>query len=424
VLWNSVERTHQWSNHLEIGLLWLWLPFRLAPSPIWLLLVQQVSCAAAALPIEAIARRSTNDRNLGLLAALAMLLTPQLVLAEIYDFHSITACAFPIALVAWGVQFDSPMSIATGALLAMSVREQMGLALAAAALAWVLRHGRRRRWRLAMALGTLGIGVFLIEVLWLIPSFAGGRAFRYVEAYGRLGGSPAAAFRFAYQHPLRLLLLPFEGGRLLYLALLACGAIPLLVMSFRSPRRAAWPLLVAAPLLLVQLFNDRKEVWNIHYQYGAAVVPLLAACAALALSDERCIPRAWRWRFACVWFGGVAVTFCAAVLVKIYGEGRPLDPEFPSSSRAVALRRVLALVPSEASVSALDRIAPHLADRPTLHNWPDGENEDRFVVLETGGMIGEPEERKLVEDGIARLRRDPNFAVRFDEAGVVLMERR
>ncbi len=270
-------------------------------------------------------------------------------------------------------------------------------------------------------LAIIGTAVFLIEVLWVIPSFAGGGTFRYAGQYGRLGGSPSAAWQFALAHPFRFLWLPFEGQRPLYLVLLACGAIPLLILSLRSPRRCAWPLLIAAPLLAVQLYNDRSVVWNIHYQYGAAVVPLLAATAGLTLpSIRRPSLRQWHAR---IWLGGVWVATCWAVLVNVYGEGRPIDPDFPHSTRASSLRRELAMIPGEASVSALDRIAPPLAHRRVLHLWPDGQDEDQFVVLEAGGMKNEPEERKLVEEGMDRLRHDDRFAVRLDEAGVLLVER-
>jgi uncharacterized membrane protein len=419
ILWNSPERVHQWSNHLELGLVWLWLPYRLAPSPIWLFLVQQISCAAAALPIESIVRRASGRPNLALMAVLAMLFTPQLMLAELYDFHSITALAFPLALLVWGVERDSWKWIAVAAVIALSVREQMGLAVAAAAGAWALRHGWRGRWPKQVGLAAVGIAVFLIEVLWLIPSFAGDRIFRYAAQYGRLGGSPAAAVRFAMLHPLRFVLLPFEGGRLLYLFLLMCGAIPLLLVALRSSRRTWWPLLIAAPLLAVQLFNDHSLAWNIHYQYGAPVVPLLAATAGLALSYLQVNEQRWHAR---IWLGGVLLTACFATFVKLYGEGRPIDPEFPSSPRALALSKVLTIVPDGATVSALDRIGAHLAHRPTLHTWPSGEDEDQFVLLEAGGMKEEPEERQLVEAGIARLRRDPRFVVRFEEAGVIAFE--
>ena len=422
-LWNSIEHSHQWSNHLEVGLLWLWLPFRYVPSPVWLFLLQQISCAACALPIEAIARHGTGDRRLGLVVALATLVSPQLLLAESYDFHSITVCAFPLALLAWGVASDSPKRMLVGALLAMSLREQMGLAFAAAAIAWLVCHGWQKRWPLAAAFVGLGIVVFLAEVLWLIPHYAGGGTFRYTTQYGRLGGSPAAALSFALHHPLRFLLLPFEGKRVLYLLVLCSGAIPLLVAAFRSARSAAWPLLIAAPLLLIQLLNDRSSLWSVHTQYGAPVVPLLAACAALALSNARCIAPPLRFWFAGVWLSATAIVASVPLSEKIYGNGRPFDPEFYASGRAAALDRMLTLVPAEVPVSALSRISPHLAHRPEIHRWPDGEAHDQFVVLQVAGLGSDVEELQASQAAAARLREDPNFRIRLDEAGVLLFER-
>jgi hypothetical protein len=42
---------HQWSAHLEIGLVPLAIPYRIAASPLWLLAAQAASCAATAIPL-------------------------------------------------------------------------------------------------------------------------------------------------------------------------------------------------------------------------------------------------------------------------------------------------------------------------------------------------------------------------------------
>src|SRR5580700_10005469 len=52
--WNSLERAHQWSTHLEPGVLWIAALYTIAPSPAWLWLTESVACAAAALPVDAI----------------------------------------------------------------------------------------------------------------------------------------------------------------------------------------------------------------------------------------------------------------------------------------------------------------------------------------------------------------------------------
>src|SRR5262245_9081767 len=66
-LWNSIERIHQWGNHLELGLLVMWLPYRVAASPLWMFALQSAACAAAAIPIETLARRALGDRRASLL---------------------------------------------------------------------------------------------------------------------------------------------------------------------------------------------------------------------------------------------------------------------------------------------------------------------------------------------------------------------
>ena len=66
-----------------------------------------------------VTRRITRDPLVGLLAAAAMLLTPQLLLAEINDFHPIVVCTLPMALIAWGIETDHRKTIALGAALAL-----------------------------------------------------------------------------------------------------------------------------------------------------------------------------------------------------------------------------------------------------------------------------------------------------------------
>ncbi len=421
-LWSSIEHTHQWSNHLEIGLVWLWLPYRIYPTVIWLFMLQSVCVAATAVVVEIVAREASGSRRLGLFAALATLAVPQLFYAETYDFHSITLCALPMALLVLGIERDRPRTIALAAAIALSLREQMGLAVAFAALAWLLRHGKRR-WPAALALGSVGVGVFLAEVLWLIPSFDPHHGtFRYASQYGRLGGSPSAALRFALVHPLRFILLPFEGKRLLYPLAIASAGTPLALASLAWLRRAGWPLLIAAPLLLVQMFNDRSETWSIHFQYGAPIAPLFVVAAALALSQVALSK--WQGALSLTWLVGMGAHYAVAVTGDLVGTSRPIMPGFAESPRARALARAARMIPDDASVSAQPDIVPHVCHRGAIHEWPYGEESDRFVVLDVGGMSIDDDIHAAVAAAVPRLRRDERFTTQLDEAGVAVFERR
>ena len=414
VPWNSVEGTHQWGNHFEIGLLWLWLPYRLAPSPVWLLLLQAITLAACVLPIEALARDVLGDRERALQVAIATAIAPQLILANLYDFHALTPCALAMATLALGIERDRSWMIWLSALVAVSLREQMALAMAAAGAAWVLRHGVRRLGQ-GIALVAVGVSAFLLIVVVIIPRYAGGGTFRYAASYGRLGGSPGAAARFLIEHPLRFVALPFEGGRKLYLLELAAGATLFSLAALRS-RRTAWPLVIAAPLLLVQLLNDRREIWHLDFHYGAPVVPLLAAAAVLAL--PRFPVQAVR-----VW---IAVTTVVALLrvprVVAIPQG-PLDFAFATSARAGALREAAALIPAGAAISAQADIVPHLADRPEIHAWPRIDATDAWILLDADGMESDHSVRPAIEAAIIALRSSPEWRVRLDRERVLLVER-
>lgn len=421
-LWSPIEQMHQWSAHLEVGLLPVGLLYRLAPTPLWLFALQAAACAATAVPVEALARRFSGDARIALICTIATLVTPQLLFASIDDFHSITLCAYPMALLVLGVETDALLWVVVGAALALSLREQMGLPVFVAAVMWVVRHGWVRAPR-ALALGAVGLAVFFAEVLWLIPSFAGGGTFRYVTKDYALGSSPKEAFAFALSHPLRFAALPFEGRRrLVYPLVLASGAaLPILVAIFRSPRRAAVPLLILVPLLLVQLYSARVIVFSVESQYGAPLVPLIGAAAAVGVGVLARQRKRLGLIVALTWLVATTAHAFGAVGPLAFAEGGPLDRSFAGSGRERALARAVAAIPRDTLVSAQDAITAHLAGDVRL--WPAAEATARFVVLDANVAAGDTP-REGVAMAAERLRQDPHFEVKVDEAGVLLVERR
>lgn len=420
-LWSPIEQMHQWSAHLEVGLLPVGLLYRLAPTPAWLFALQAASSAGTAVVMERFAARIIGDAQLAFLCALATALTPQLLFANIYDFHSITLCAFPMALVVLGIEMDAVVTVALGAVIALSLREQMGLALAGAAAAWVVRHGRRRAFY-ALALGAIGVGVCVAEVAWLIPSYAGGGTFRYAARYDRLGSSGGGALRFALAHPLTFLSLPFEGRRrLVYPLVLASGAaLPVVVAIVKATRAAAAPILVLAPLLLVQLYSSSVPAFSIEFHYGAPVVPLVGAAAIVGVGALARRGRNLALGLAIAWLVVTLTHAIGAVGPMVFAEGGPLDVAFDSSPRAAALKRAVAIVPRDAHVSAQDSLTPHLVGNIQL--WPDAEATADWIFLD-GNVSACNATTDEIRAAANRLRTDPRSTVRVDEAGVLLVER-
>jgi uncharacterized membrane protein len=418
--YNAIERVHQWSNHLEVGLAWLAIPYRIYATPVWLLVAQTLAVAGAAFPIEALARRITRDRLISMLAALAMLLTPQLVLADLADFHAATMCVLPVAILAWGIEVDSSRAVVLSALAAISLREQMGLLLVAAGVAWVIRHGMRRAFPAAViAVG--GLAFFFIAVKWAIPAFGSGQSFRYMAQYNRLGGTADGVLSTATSGPLAFVAMALHGDRKLFALELASGSLPLLFLSLRSLRRAAWPLLLVAPLLAVQLYSDDPAKWSIHTHYGAPLVPLFATAAVLALAllpakgDVRIV-------VAAVWLSMIMMHDTQA-LPSLRGPGAAIDSGFSKSPRGVALRKAIAAVPPTASVSAQEDVVAHVASRVDVHAFPDGENSDAYILLDREGEAQHPDRLAVTDRAMARLRASAELTVVVDEAGVLLVKR-
>ena len=418
--YNAIERVHQWSNHLEIGLVWLGIPYLIHASPLWLLVTQTLAVAAAAFPIEALTRRITGDRLISALTALAMLMTPQLVLAELADFHAATLCVLPMAVLAWGIEIDSRRTVALAALAALSLREQMGLLLVAAAVAWVIRHGKRRAFD-ASALALGGLGFFFVAVKWAIPAFGSGQSFRYMAQYNRLGGTADSVLSTAASGPLAFVSMAFQGDRKLFALAIASGALPLIFLSLRSLRRAAWPLLLAAPLLAVQLYSDDPAKWSIHSHYGAPLVPLFATAAVLALAflpargDARAI-------CAAAWLSLVLI-HDTTTLPSLRGPGAAIDPGFSRSPRALALHAALLAVPKDASISAQEDVVPHVASRVDVHAFPDGEASDEYILLDREGAARRPGGAEAVDAARKRLKKADDVEVLIDDAGVLLVKR-
>lgn len=420
--WNSLERAHQWSTHLELGLAALAPLYRIAPTPVWLWLAESVCCAAAALPIDALARRITGDRVVGLMAAAAMLLGPQMVLGQLADFHVLALCALPVAVMAWAVEVDSSRALTLGAAAAVALREQMGIVVAMAAVVWVVRHGKRRAPP-AVALAVVAGAVSAIEIFLVIPAFGSGSSFHYVANYAQLGAGAGEVLETATSRPGSVMATMFEIGRARYLAELLTGAAPLAFLALRSLRRSAWPLLVAVPQIAIQLLSSSWHKWDVHYPYGMPAVPLVAAASVLALYF---IPTS-RWPEArrmavSVWLS-LSLLHLSGKMPSPVGPGKPLDPAFRGSARAAALAEAIAKVPQEASVSAQDDVVPHVAARSEIHRWPDGRMTDDYILLDMEGPAPNVRNRAALGQSVRLLRSDPRFEVVVDRAGVLLAKR-
>jgi uncharacterized membrane protein len=339
------------ADHLS-PVLFLFVPlYRLAATPLWLFLAQSLAFGAGFLAVPALLRAADVDTRLqpGFLFAYAA--TPLLWNALLVDFHPTTlAVPFLVVGLTAALRHDLRM-LALMSVALLLIRDDLGLAVAAMALAgWsAAPSSHHRRRRVALALGGLA---------WVLVGGAVGSALganrHWVPRYGYLAATPGDALL----HPWRTLPRLVLGlGRVDNLTLVVICLGTLAFLPVLSPRR----LLLAGLLALPFLTAEDANLHTLRFHYEAPVLPFLLLAAATGVSRLS----AERARAA----GRVLVPAFTVVVLVALG---PLDTRSLTDDTVVAgdARRALSYVGPSDRVVADDQLAPHLSQRDFLLPYP------------------------------------------------------
>lgn len=347
VPWVSVIQENLLGDHFGPGLLLFSLPYRILASPVWLLVGQAV---AAWFAVRMIARKlvpALGETKAGLVAG-ALLLSPPVAYALLFDVHGITfAVPFALAAIFALEEGRIPAALLLG-LVAASFRVDTGLAVLVAFVVWP-RPGRPEQRRGGRLLPGLALLAYMVVAVKLEQGL--GHDHYWAIHYGQLGAGPGAALR----DPLRVGSYLFSAQALFKaLPWLATGAF----MALRRPRLALPVVVLTLPVLLSGWEGTKGIVF--HYGYAPT---LFLALAWLPVVVER-PSRARHVVAGCLIlglvFGPVAPTLASSSLVPF--SARFWKPNPPA-------RCLVADIPDDASVSAAGPLSL-LAHRSELYLWP------------------------------------------------------
>lgn len=400
--------------------------WRIWPHPEMLLVVQALVVATMAVPAYLLARRWLGDERLAVAFAAVALLLPAVQWATLFDFHAVTLAAPLLLWCIWAAVAGRYVTLAVLAVLAALTKEQVGLALFVLGLWMVISLGRR--WAGAV-LAALSLAWTAIAVGLVIPHFRAGGGNPFVEdRYGELGDGVGGVIKTLVTRPWDAVEVAASADRGMYvLALL----VPLLGLSLGAPLLAAGAL----PDLVLNLLSSRPEQHGIEYHYSAVIAPFLLAAAIRGLATLRNRPRPSRLPARLVAPGPIAGVVIGAAAISGYlwgplpfwqhvpGGSRVRAEQFTVPDRAAVLREAIAMIPSDAVVSAGNRIGGHLSDRRTILVFPAIGNAE-FVVVDTlRADVGDdvrPAEHALLVD---QLRRRADYATIFARDGVLVFKR-
>ncbi len=385
---NTVEGSH-WAYHFSPILYLAGALMRVWPSALALIALQAVAGALTIPPVYALVRRYC-DRRSARLAALVVFLYPPLAGVVFNDFHENGFAPAAIAWTMWAFDAGRAGWTIVFVLLALTVKEDQALFIAAAGVVGAVAYrGDRMRLRLALFAMIAGAVVFAGYFILAHPHSAG----RFY------------AWTATDVHAL------FPRGILDRIGFLLLAFVPLLLLPFRTP---------AFALMLLPLAEVLGATMSTTYTMGSHYAGAWAGWAFYAFALG--IARLWA---ADPYRAHRALYWCVALCIVEFATADPLHPRDLLAQRThadVALDRFLRTLPPDASVATQEEAYTHLAatdpNAAVLPETVDGQ-VDACMLLTDDNF---PDSPRLVESRplVTQLLRAGVYRVRERSGGITL----
>lgn len=430
---NCLGDVSRFAIHFEPIMLPLSLLYLIAPTPKALFFIQAAIVATGAFPAFWIASRRLASPLAGVTFAAIYLFYPALTSAVTFDFHAVTLSAAFIMFALYFLLTRNNVGLFIACFLAITTKEEVPvdvLMIGLAALA-LQRRGRVGAGLIAMSLAWIGLYIVVTHIA--SPLGHSPTASRY--AY--LGSGPIEIVIFILSHPLSVLRdHVFDPDGRLYLRSLLSGAGYLPIFS-------PLVLVLALPIVALNILSSNDTMRSGEYQYNAEIVPFLVLAAIESVAflvaatdaawiDSRIAPLRDRLQ-RCV---SPAVASLRAVIVRIANSRNPIGrlistqqshytASFSRRRLGTAGRIALAaltlfalafslheqrnhgnlpfskmvtwpqqnahtrladdlikLIPPDASVSAQATLVPHVSHRRFIYQFPYQADQSDYVFLD------------------------------------------
>jgi uncharacterized membrane protein len=351
-------------DHASLILLPLVPIYRLFPSAGTLFFIQSLAIGLGALPVFLAARRRLASEGMAVALAACFLLHPAVGWTNRENFHPDCFVAVFVGMAIYGALERKWRLYWVFVALTILVKEDVSLVLLPLGV-WVAMR-RDRRIGLATIAATVGatlLGMFLImRSLIGVPTRNGWRI---------PFGGPGGLMREAIERPGNVIDHFRSDQRPFYVWQMT---FPMAFVFARRPGIAAISVLVIGTNMLSTFWYQ----YHLEYHYSLIAVPALVIGTVHALE---LVSRQWRRRlvgvvfitslWSCLMWGVVPL---GSILTP--GAADPIgrnEPSYwpPSHPVALAARDIIAHVPAGASIATYHALAPHLANRELVYQFPN-----------------------------------------------------
>lgn len=377
--------------------------WRVWPDPRALLLLQAALLASAVGMTIHLASTRLAPRLVVLVMVVALLGRGALT-ATLFDFHEVAFAAPLMVLLAAGIIRQRFGVVVAPAILLVLVKEDLGLTVMAAGLAWLVVTGRPglRQALTLVAIGAAG----LITAMLVISHFSEAGGAGYLSYFG-LGSS--ATHTAAVPGP--------GWHRVLPPLLFAATALG---VGLRSPLA-----ILAVPTLLWRLASTNASYWTVNFHYDLVLwaVALVAAVDGLSRAAARREDDRDRIR----WSSRLSrrnVIVGAAVLSVVFGvqalAQRAAAPPYviTQGSSVNQINELAKEIPPGSRVAALNQVGPHLVSRFEVYHLTETFDRPVDYVMfpldhKWEGSLGQCEREGLMRSGGAVSRRGAIVLIRL-----------
>jgi uncharacterized membrane protein len=400
-----------------------------APHPETLLIVAATMLGGAAVVLHLYARRHVPPWTSATVALLYLIYAP-LHGANLYDFQFLPLAIPLLWLVLHAVETERWLLGAGAAVLALSVREDVGFCLAVLGLyLWI----SGAHTRAGAALAAAGTVYFLAMKLGIMPLFSSGSE-TFVNQYAGLlpqgENSFAGVLKTIVGNPPFVAHVVLEDRKLVYVLQLL---VPALLLPIARPTGL---LLVLPGFLFTLLSTGYEPLYQISFQYTAYWIPFVFVGVVAELERFERAHTSAEGREATVHPRGTlerrallaGVVAASVPCSYLYGAILPHEslragfnrPRFASTPvdvrRRAELAALVAQLPADAKLSASEQLVPHVSGRRVCYTLRFGVHEADYVLFEVPGAREEAQE-------IAPLLRAGTFGIVDDRGDMALAQR-
>lgn len=420
--------------------------YKIYPDVHWLLAVQAVALAVGALPVWILANLAGLNHQKSVAMAAVYLLYPVVFNINLFDFHP-EVIALPAIL--WAIlaaRLSQPWRFCAAVIVILGCKGVLALTVAAMGL-WLLLFereslsGGKKKVRMAIALFAIIIGTawFLIVTQAIIPGFRGTESGN-IGRYAYLGSSVLEIAGNLLLKPGLVLgkILSLDTFKYLFLLILP-------VIWGLSPRHLT-PLVGALPTLVLNVLSQEPFQRSLAYQYSLPIIPflLLAVISKEAGSATDFVPDLTDLRdrdnlekgqkksitnyqlFIPNLNAPKTVIIWSLIVFLFLGESKDFWLYLNRADTVQASREAVSQIQPQASVLTDNRLAAHLAHRPTINalsqisSEADAVNFD-FVLLNLRHPW--PDTKQMGDRTANYLKKSPNFKLQYEKDDVLLFQK-